>query len=70
LEEFWQDIMPSEPVRAQPKQLLRAHHLRAADAPQLAAECELRNRFPAVEFVCLDQRLSQAATDEGFTVLS
>jgi predicted nucleic acid-binding protein len=46
--------------------LLQRHALRAADAIQLAACCELRERLKqAVRFVAFDRRLLAAARGEG-----
>jgi predicted nucleic acid-binding protein len=57
-------------IREHAERLLAAHALRTADAIQLAAACALaRGQNGAIEFVCLDQRLADAATREGFRVL-
>ena len=57
-------------VRAQAARVLRLHPLRAADALQLAAELIWCQGDPVRNgFVCLDQRLREAARREGFTVL-
>jgi hypothetical protein len=50
--------------------LLGVHPLRAADALQLAAALILVRDDPAGRaFVCLDERLREAALLEGFRVL-
>lgn len=70
LQETWTEIEPANVVREQAGRVLRLHPLRAADALQLAAAlvwCQgdpIRNGF-----ICLDQRLREAARREGFTVL-
>ncbi len=67
----WEEILPTDPVRGEAQRLLSQHSLRAADALQLAAAIVARDSVQTeCDFVCLDQRLSQAAVDEGFTVLS
>ena len=49
---------------------LSVHPLRAADALQLAAALLASDHEPQrMEVVCLDERLSEAARIEGFTVL-
>jgi predicted nucleic acid-binding protein len=60
----WHEVQPHPRVRSQAERLLRLHVLRAADALQLAAAMETSARTP-VEFVCLDRRLSEAASREG-----
>ena len=61
---------PSAPLRSLACELLDRHPLRAADALQLAAAVKARETAAApIDFVCLDQRLRQAAEREGFTVL-
>ena len=50
--------------------LLTAHPLRPGDALQLAAALSWCGEKPAgAGFVCLDQRLREAAQREGFEVL-
>ena len=67
LADDWHVILPADPLRSTARRLLRIHALRAADALQLSAAlraCEaLPRRFT---FVCLDERLGQAAVREGF----
>ena len=64
------EVLPSDPLRAQAERALALHPLRAADALQLGAALAWR-REPArsAELVCLDERLRDAASREGFTVL-
>jgi len=64
------EIAPAEAVRTRAVRLLTAHRLRAADALQLGAALIWSEEQPANEtFVCLDQRLRDAARREGFTLL-
>ncbi len=57
-------------VKARAKRLLNVHPLRAADSLQLAAALIAADDQPSSRsFVCLDQRLADAAKREGFTVL-
>lgn len=70
LSDSWTEIEPSRDVRATAEQLLLAHHLRAADAMQLAAALIWTGKNPAGKhFVCLDERLRTAARNAGFDVL-
>lgn len=67
----WLEIQPQGAVRATARRLLRAYPLRAADALQLAAAWLAANQQPtALEFVCLDDRLADAARREGFPVIA
>ena len=69
LAEFWIEVEPAENIRRRARFLLAAHPLRAADAMQLAAAIEWRGReSQATTFVCLDQRLREAAAKEGFKI--
>jgi predicted nucleic acid-binding protein len=57
-------------LRERAGRALAAHPLRAADALQLAAALVWADDSPAGEaFVCLDDRLREAAGREGFQVL-
>jgi predicted nucleic acid-binding protein len=52
------------------KRFLRVHNLRAADALQLAAAFLAAEKDSStLEFVCLDERLANAARKEGFAVI-
>ena len=63
------EIEPTSAVRDQAGRVLRLHPLRAADALQLAAALVWCQGDPLQHgFVCLDQRLREAARREGFTV--
>lgn len=70
LAQVWHEVQPHTKVRTSAQRLLRIHPLRAADALQLAAAIEVA-RADAIsnEFVCLDRRLSEAATREGLIVI-
>jgi predicted nucleic acid-binding protein len=64
------EVAPLEAVRTRAMRLLSAHSLRAADALQLAAALMWCEEQPASEtFVCLDQRLRDAARREGFALM-
>jgi len=70
LAESWHEIVPSDAVRRTAERLLRLHTLRAADSLQLAAALVAADHDPgALPMVCLDERLTQAARREGFTVI-
>jgi len=66
----WEEIVPATDVRDAAEQLLWKHPLRAGDALQLAAALAAADGTPGtLDFVCLDQRLSDAARREGFKIL-
>jgi uncharacterized protein len=70
LQQHWFEILPSEALRSTAMRLLFGHTLRAADATQLAAALVWANKDPqGHEFVCLDDRLRDAAEHEGFTAM-
>ncbi len=59
-----------ESVKQRAIRLLKNHSLRAADSLQLAAALVAFSDHPQSQsFVCLDERLSQAAKKEGFKIL-
>jgi hypothetical protein len=63
-------VAPTDEVRRRAGRLVAAHPLRAADALQLAAGllwCE--EQSAGETFVCLDERLRDAARREGFSLL-
>ena len=67
----WAVVDPGAAVRDTARRMLRAHDLRAADALQLAAAViASENRPTTLPFVCLDRRLIEAATREGFPIVS
>ena len=66
----WLEIEPLEQVRSRAIRLLRLHPLRGADALQLAAALTAAAEDPnRLDLVSSDDRLSDAARREGFTVL-
>lgn len=63
-------VEPHATVRERAIRLVAVHPLRSADALQLAAALVACDERPRGEtFVCLDERLRNAALREGFTVL-
>jgi hypothetical protein len=72
LEELGEDadvVTPTTRVRERAGRVLAAHALRAGDALQLAAALVWCDESPQGDtFVCLDQRLRDAARREGFIV--
>ncbi len=70
ISEYWREISAIDPVRSRSLRLLNTHPLRAGDSLQLGAAlvaCE--DRPEHLPFVCLDDRLRDAARREGFPVL-
>jgi predicted nucleic acid-binding protein len=66
----WGMVAAVDQVRARAVRLVRTHPLRAADALQLGAALVACDEQPeALPFVCLDDRLRDAARREGFPVL-
>ncbi len=66
----WTEIQPGNEMRDSAARALLFHSLRAADSLQLAAALAwARGRPAGQEFVCLDQRLREAASREGFLVV-
>ncbi len=62
-------IAPTLVLRERAGRLLRRHPLRAGDALQLAAALAWSDDMPRGEtFVCLDERLREAAHGEGFAI--
>jgi predicted nucleic acid-binding protein len=66
----WSEVLPSEALRAEAERALAVHPLRSTDALQLAAALTWRGG-PArpAGLVCLDERLRDAASREGFALL-
>ena len=63
-------VSPTDEVRRRAGRLVAAHPLRAADALQLGAAlvwCEEQSHGEV--FVCLDNRLREAARREGFSLV-
>ena len=70
LADGWHEVEASEVVRESAMRFLRVHPLRAADALQLAAAFVAAERRPSsLDFVTLDDRLSDAARKEGFELV-
>ena len=70
LSSSWTEILPGNEVRTIAMRLLLAYPLRAADALQLAAALVWAGKVPRDHaFVCLDNRLRDAARKEGFHIL-
>lgn len=66
----WTEIQPARDVREGAARVLLLHPLRAGDALQLAAALLwARGRDTPGHFVCLDQRLRDAAQREGLLVI-
>jgi hypothetical protein len=71
LAQAWNEVQPQARVRSGAERLLRVHPLRAGDALQLAAAIEVAGSDPvALEFVCFDRRLADAAAREGLTIVT
>jgi predicted nucleic acid-binding protein len=67
----WHEVAPVDSVRRTAIRLLRAHPLRSADALQLAAAiASADGSAGSVPFVTLDERLAEAASREGFPIVS
>jgi len=63
-------VPATDDLRERARRLVATHPLRAADALQLAAALVWCEERPSDErFVCLHDRLREAARREGFTVL-
>ena len=63
-------VEPHPVVRERAIRLLAVHSLRAGDALQLAAALVYFDERPRGEsFVCLDERLGEAAAAEGLTLV-
>ena len=66
----WSEVIASDSVRSTALRLLRTHPLRAADSLQLAAAIvAAEGDAGTLQFVCLDERLREAADREGFATL-
>jgi predicted nucleic acid-binding protein len=66
----WQEVLAVDAIRTVAQRLLRVHPLRAADALQLAAAVVASEHEAAsLPFVCLDERLADAAAREGFPIV-
>ena len=66
----WTKVQPTARLRTLAEQALAVHSLRAADALQLAAALVwCGSQTQGYTFVCLDERLRNAATHSGFVIL-
>jgi predicted nucleic acid-binding protein len=66
----WSEVAPTEEIRQLAARILATHPLRTGDALQLAAALQAaRGRPSTLPFVCLDRRLADAASREGFRVV-
>ena len=71
LSQIWYEVQPSQRIKTVAQRLLRVHPLRAADSLQLASALVASEDDPtSLGFVCFDARLNQAASREGFTILT
>lgn len=71
LSQVWYEVQPGQRIKALAQRLLRVHPLRAADGLQLAAALAAAEDDPSsMGFVCFDARLNQAASREGFAILT
>ena len=70
LADSWDEVTDVLAVRSRANSLVARHPLRAADAGQLGAALLLQEQVAApLSFVCLDRKLSIAASREGLHVL-
>lgn len=70
LAEDWREVQPTDEMRSLSALISQHHPLKAADCFQLAVAFVWRESTDEdPEFVCLDDRLRRAASDEGFDVL-
>jgi predicted nucleic acid-binding protein len=70
LAQSWEEVVSLDSVRTRAIRLVNTHALRAADALQLAAALVACDEKPeGFFFLCLDDRLRNAARREGFPVL-
>ncbi len=70
LRHLWNEIQPTEEVRHRAERLLSSHQLRAAEALQLSAALTWGGNHPRGRvFIGADNKLSDAAEGEGFTVI-
>lgn len=66
----WSEVQPGDVLRLRAERALAVHPLRAGDALQLAAALTWRGDSAGRhDFVCLDERLRDAAAREGFAIL-
>jgi uncharacterized protein len=66
----WIEILPSEEIRNNACLIISRYQLRAADSLQLSAAVSWSGGKPQNHsFLCLDERLSEAAAKEGFALV-
>ncbi len=71
LADNWLEVQPTVRLRSLAERILAVHPLKAADALQLAAALRWCEGEPEGRgFVCLDDRLREAARKEGFSLLT
>ena len=67
----WHEVVEVLAVRSRATSVLARHPLRAADAAQLGAALHVRDQLGApLQFVSLDQRLTEATEREGLAIVS
>jgi len=67
----WDEVTDLHSVRSRAIPLLARHSIRAADAAQLGAALLVSEDDPSsLRFMCLDERLAEAADREGLVVVS
>ncbi len=70
LKDTWSEILPTEKVREIAVNLIETQNLRTLDSLQLASALVWCFEKPKGKtFVCLDDKLSEAARKIGFTIL-
>jgi uncharacterized protein len=70
LSNAWIEILPSEEIRNNACLIISRHQIRAADSLQLSAAVSWSGGKPQNHtFVCLDERLREAAANEGFAIV-
>ncbi|MCY4516171.1 MAG: hypothetical protein OXB99_02910 [Acidimicrobiaceae bacterium] len=66
----WHEVVEVLAVRSRATSVLARHPLRAADAAQLGAALHVQDQLGApLQFVSLDQRLTEAAEREGLAIV-
>ena len=67
----WHEVVEVLAVRSRATSVLARHPLRAADATQLGAALHVQDQLGApLQFVSLNQRLTEAAEREGLALVS
>jgi predicted nucleic acid-binding protein len=71
IEDSWAEVTAWDAVRERARRLLETHALSGADSLHLAAALVLSEERPrGLGFVTLDRSLAEAASREGFSVLT